>query len=53
MIDITKHDSEKEWEADDRKYGRIDFLVSWDAVSVHNQLEDFHEFIVVEFSRPD
>lgn len=51
MAQITEHDTKEEGECDDREYCRIDFLVHWNTVGVHDLLEDPCELICLDVSR--
>jgi len=50
MHNITKHDSEKEWECYTSKDGWIYFLIGWNAISVNNLLRNVSEIIQDEES---
>lgn len=39
MPDIAEHDTKQEWENGDGVKSRVDFLVSWDTISVNDLLE--------------
>jgi len=45
MAKIAKHDGEEEGERDERKHGRVDFLVASDTVGVHDDLEGLGELV--------
>lgn len=45
MTDVTKHDCEEEWECDDRKESRIDFLILRDTITVHDGLESLSKLV--------
>lgn len=45
MSNITKHDTEQEWESYYGKYSRIDFLVHRDTIGVNDLLESSSELI--------
>lgn len=50
MHDISKHNSEEEWEHDDCENSGIDFLISRNSVGIHDLLEDIGEFIQLKVS---
>lgn len=45
MTNITKHDSEHEWESDRCEQSRVDLLVGCNTVGVHDCLETFGELV--------
>lgn len=45
MTDVTEHDCEKEWEGNDRKQPRVDFLVLGDTIAIHDRLEGFCKLV--------
>ena len=50
---IAKHDTKQEWEGDNRKYGRIDFFVQRNTISINNLLERPSKLIGFNIGRSD
>lgn len=51
MHDITEHDTKEEGESHTSEDSRVDFLESWDTISVDDLLEGPGEFIGLEEGR--
>ena len=50
MTDVSKHDTEKEWENGNCKQTGIDFLISWGSVSGHDFLEGSGKVIEIKMT---
>lgn len=48
MHDITKHDTEEEWERDNGWHSWVELFVVRSTISVYDLLEDINEVILLE-----
>jgi len=51
MSNITKHDTEQEWESNNSKDCWVYFLIHWDTIGVNDLLESISELIRFDISR--